>query len=117
MRWSAWIIATWSSFIGNILAAGGHGLAFNSLCGSTLIMNNDFASVTYRGIGLGEFGGVVQSAIIVNNIIGRGSTFNVQLPPANSFGWFLYQNQYLNGSGQSVPPFMDPAGSAVHVTP
>jgi hypothetical protein len=41
-------------------------------------------------------------------------TFHVQLPFANSFGWFLQHNQYWNASSNSVPPFLDPISSAVH---
>ena len=36
------------------------------------------------------------------------------LPFANSFGWFLDQNVYLNASSNSVPPFLDPISSGVH---
>ena len=77
-------------------------------------MNNNFAHVTYRGIGQSEDGSSVQSAIIVNNILGQGSTFHMQLPLAGDFGWFLYDNEYLNAANRSVPPFLDPMASAVH---
>jgi hypothetical protein len=107
---------TQANVFGNTLASGGHGVMFEPQCGNAVIMNNNFANVTYRGIGLAEFGGSVQSASIFNNVLGQGSTFHVQLPAASSFGWFLRQNEYLNASSNSVPPFLDPASSAVHIS-
>ena len=37
------------------------------------------------------------------------------MPFTNSFGWFLNQNEYLNAASNSVPPFIDPMASAIHV--
>jgi len=102
-------------FLGNTLGSGGHGVLFNTGCTNAIIMNNNFANATHRGIGLAEGGGSLQSASIFNNILGSGSTFHVQLPFTNSFGWFLNQNIYLNAFTNSVPPFLDPAASAVHL--
>jgi hypothetical protein len=99
---------------GNTLAYGGQGIMFDTGCNNAVIMNNNFANATYRGIGLAVGGGTLQQAAIFNNIIGPGSTFHVQLPFANSFGWFLNQNEYLDASGNNVPPFLDPISSAVH---
>ncbi len=48
-------------------------------------------------------------------IFGPGVSFHVKLPHTHSFGWFLGQNTYLNSSSNSVPPFLDPASSAVHI--
>jgi hypothetical protein len=107
---------TSANIFGNTLVTGGHGAAFGAGCGSAVIMNNNFASVTYRGIGLAQYGGSLQNANILNNILGQGSTFHVQLPFANSLSWFLYQNEYLNASSNSAPPFVDPPGSAVHIS-
>jgi hypothetical protein len=78
-------------------------------------MDNNFANVTYRGIGIANGVGSLQSASIFNNVLGEGSTFHVQVSFTNSFGWFLNGNEYLNASNNSVPPFLDPASSAVHV--
>jgi hypothetical protein len=107
---------TQANVFGNTLVSGGHGVQFGPAAGTALIMDNNFANVTYRGIGQGEFGGAVQSASIFNNVLGQGSTFHLQLPLTNNFGWFLQQNQYLNAASNSVPPFIDPAGSAVHLS-
>jgi hypothetical protein len=79
-------------------------------------VHNNFANAAYRGIGLALEGGSVQSALIINNILGEGSTFHVQLPFPGSFGWFLYQNEYLNTYSNSVPPFMDPLSSSAHIS-
>jgi len=107
---------TLAAIFGNTLAAGGHGVVFGTQCGHALIMNNNFANVTYRGIGLAEDGGSVQSATLINNILGQGSTFHVELPLTNSFGWFLYQNQFLNAATNTGPPFLDPPNAAVHLS-
>jgi len=106
---------SWANVFGNTLISAGHGVAFGSQCGNAVIMNNNFANATYRGIGIGEYGGTVESVSIFNNILGSGSTFHVQLPFTNSFNWFLNQNIYLNAFTNSVPPFLDPAASAVHL--
>jgi hypothetical protein len=106
----------WVNIFGNTLVIGGHGVLFGAQCGNTLIMNNNFANATYRGIGFAEYGGALQNASIFNNILGQGSTFHVQLPVTGSFSWFLQQNDYVNASGNSVPPFTDPASSAAHIS-
>jgi len=106
---------TWANVFGNTLVSGNYGVSFDINCGNALIMNNNFANATYRGIGIGEGGGSLQSASIFNNILGEGFTFHVQIPFTNSFSWFLNQNIYLNAFTNSVPPFLDPASSAVHL--
>ncbi len=107
---------TAANVFGNTLAAGGHGVSFGVICGQALIMNNDFAAADYRGIGLSFGGGDLARAEIVNNIIGQGSTFHIELPATNSFGWFLYRNSFVDADSNAVPPFIDPPGSAVHVS-
>ncbi len=110
---------SWANVLGNTLESGGHGLVYGTGCGNALIMDNNFANATYRGIGLSQLaqtGGSIQSVSIFNNILGQGSTFHVELPMTNSFAWFLRHNQYLNAAGQSMPPFLDPAGSGVHIS-
>lgn len=107
---------TSANVLGNTLLFGGHGVQFDVGCVNALIMNNNFANVTYRGIGLESGGASLQHALIANNILGQGSTFHVQLPYTNSAGWFLVHNQYLNASSNSVPPFIDPLGSAAHIS-
>ncbi len=101
---------------GNTLATGPRGVTFGANCGNAVIMNNNFANVTYCGIGYNSGVGSLQSASIFNNILGQGSTFHVQLPYADSFGWFLSQNECLNAANNIVPPFLDPIGSAVHIS-
>lgn len=108
----------WINALGNTLENGGLGAVIVDACGSAIIMNNNFANANYRGIGLDPTVGTgsVQNAAIFNNILGGGSTFHVQLPFTNSFGFFLRQNTYLNSSSNSVAfPFLDPIASAVHV--
>jgi hypothetical protein len=101
---------------GNTLISAGSGTSFGGQCGSAIIMNNDFSGATYRGIGLGEYGGSLQIAQIFNNKISEGSSFHVQSPVTNSFGWFLEKNVFVNGTGKQVPPFLDPPGSAIHLS-
>jgi hypothetical protein len=102
---------------GNTLHAGGHGILFGMDCGHATILNNDFAHVTYRGIGMLNGDSSLRHATVINNILGEGSTFHVQLPLSDSFGWFLYGNQYVDSSGASIPPFFDPVSSAAHLGP
>jgi hypothetical protein len=101
---------------GNTLTSGGHGFVFEGGCSNALILNNNFAGATYRGIGYGLGGGYLNTAQVFGNILGQGVGFHVQLPFSNSFGWFLGKNTYVNATNESVPPFMDPASSAVHIS-
>lgn len=94
---------------------GGLGFSFHGTDNSALILNNNFSNVTYRAIGYGGAGDSLYTAQIFGNILGEGVSFHVQLTASNSFGWFLDQNTYLNSSSNSVPPFLDPASSAVHI--
>jgi hypothetical protein len=107
---------TSANVFGNTLVSGGHGVVFASGCGNAVVMNNDFANVSYRGVGLAGGGGSLRNAAIFNNILGQGVSFHVELPYTDSFGWFLEGNTCLNGSSNSVPPFLDPLSSAVHMS-
>ena len=102
---------------GNTLFSGGYGFGFALTNGSALILNNNFSGATYRGIGYGSAGDSLNAAQIFGNILGEGVSFHVQIPYTNSFGWFLgTNNTYLNAFSNSVPPFLDPASSAVHIS-
>ncbi len=103
-----------ANITGNTLGTGGLGVLLQTNCGNALILNNDFTGANYRSIGLYVAGGYAQSATILNNILGEGSTVHVQVPVSDSFGWFLGQNEYLNSATNSVPPFLNPISSAVH---
>ena len=107
--------SVWANIFGNTLGSGGHGVVLDLENNSAIIMDNNFANATYRGTGLANGQGSIQSALIANNILGEGSTFHVELPIADNSGIFLQQNEYLDASGNSVPPFLDPVGSAVHI--
>jgi hypothetical protein len=100
---------------GNSLVSGGYGVSFTLTNDSALILNNNFTSVTYRGIGYIVTGGSLNTAQVFGNTLGQGVSFHVQLPYTNSFGWFLDGNTYFNGASNSVPPFLDPLSSAVHI--
>src|SRR6202034_484593 len=71
------------NIFGNTLETGGHGFVFGPSCGGALIGNNNFANVTYRGIGAENGGGTIQNVSVFNNILGEGATFHVQLPFTN----------------------------------
>jgi len=106
-----------ASVCGNTLVTGGLGFGFIGVNTSALILNNNFGGATYRGIGcFGSPGYSLNTAQIFGNILGEGVSFHVQLPYTNSFGWFLGKNTYLNAYSNSVPPFMDPLSSAVHIS-
>jgi hypothetical protein len=101
---------------GNTLDSGALGFLFAGTNEMALILNNNFSGATYRAIGYVDAGDRLNTAEILGNILGQGSTFHVQVPLANSFGWFLSQNIYLNTAFSSVPPFLDPVTSAVHLS-
>jgi hypothetical protein len=110
---------------GNMLVSGGMGFRYDGSCSNALMLNNDFGRATYRGIGYMQAGDAligylpagetVNTAQVFSNILGQGVSFHVQLPYANSFGWFLDGNTYLNAYSNSVPLFLDPLSSAVHI--
>ncbi|MGA2544452.1 MAG: hypothetical protein ABSG78_23125 [Verrucomicrobiota bacterium] len=107
-----------ANIFGNTLAMGSCGVLFGANCTNGVVLNNDFGNVTYGGICLAW--GIVaspslQNAQIFRNILGKGLTFHTQVSYPYSFDWFLNQNQYVNGA-MSVPPFLDPAASAAHVS-
>jgi hypothetical protein len=101
---------------GNTLDFGALGFLFANTNDTALILNNDFSGASYRAIGAVDASDRLNTAQIFGNILGQGSTFHAQVPFANSFGWFLSQNEYLNAVSNSVPPFLDPISSAAHVS-
>jgi hypothetical protein len=104
-----------ASICGNTLVSGGIGFRYDGGCSNALVLNNDFGTTSYRGIGYPFSGGSLNTAQIFSNILSQGVSFHVQLPYATSFGWFLDGNTYLNGSTNKVPVFLDPLSSAVHI--
>jgi hypothetical protein len=106
---------TSANVFGNNLVSGGLGFRFVDNNGNALVLNNNFTNVTYRGIGYYTSADSVNTAQIFGNTLDEGVSFHVQLPYANSFGWFLGGNTYLNASTNSVSLFMDPLSSAVHI--
>jgi hypothetical protein len=104
-----------ANVVGNTLVAGGHGLLFGTACSDALILNNNFAGAAYRGIGSYYIGCSLTNAQIFGNVLSEGSTFHVQLFNASSFGWFMGGNTNLDVNSNSVPTFLDPASSAVHI--
>jgi hypothetical protein len=100
---------------GNTLSNGGLGFHFTGANSGALILNNNFASASYRGIGYYYNGDSLSTAEIFGNTLGQGVSFHVQLPYTNSFGWFLGSNTFYNASSTSVPLFADPASSAIHI--
>jgi hypothetical protein len=105
-----------ASVCGNTLVTGGYGLLFTRSNGRALLLNNNFAGATYRGIGHETGIDTLTNAQILGNTLGEGVSFHAQLPYANTFGWFFRQNTYLDASSNSVPPFLDPASSAAHLS-
>jgi hypothetical protein len=100
---------------GNTMLSGGHGLTFDDINGSALILNNDFGSASYCGIGYLYTGNSLNTAQIFSNVLGQGVNFHIQLPYTNSFGWFAASNMYWNITSNSVPLFTDPASSSIHI--
>ena len=107
-----------ASVLGNTLISGGHGLLYSVGCSNVLVMANDFSGARYRSIGHGlYYSGTLATAQIFNNILGQGSTYDVQLPDHYGFGWFIAQNACVDTNGNSVSLSLDPPGSTAHVMP
>jgi hypothetical protein len=100
---------------GNTMSNGGCGFIFQGTNGSALILNNNFGSVSYKGIGYLDIGDSLNMAQIFGNSLGQGVNFHAQLAYTNSFGWFMGSNTYVNLNSNSVPLFTDPASSAIHI--
>lgn len=108
---------TAANVCGNTLVSGPHGFLYGPGCTNAIILANDFSAASYRGIGgwpLSIGNGTLQSASIFNNKIGEGVSFHAEVDFLNSFGWFLGQNTYMNGTN-AVPLFCDPLSPAVHI--
>jgi hypothetical protein len=80
-----------------------------------LILNNNFNNAASRSVDYGSLEDSLTTAQIFGNILGDGVGFRGQLASANSFGWFLGNNTYLNATSNTVAPFLDPASSAIHI--
>jgi hypothetical protein len=113
---AVWVVSCQAANVcGNTLVAGARGFWFNGTNTAALILNNNFSNAAYCGIGYGSTGDSLSTAQIFGNAIGEGVNFHVQLPYTNSFGWFLGSNTYINFTSNSIPAFLDPASSAVHI--
>jgi hypothetical protein len=104
-----------ASVFGNTEVTGGFGVAFQLNCGNALVLNNNFGTASYCGIGYQLSGDSLNSAQIFSNILGQGVNFHAQLPYTNSFSWFMGTNTYLNINSNNVPVFTDPASTAIHI--
>jgi hypothetical protein len=100
---------------GNTLASGGYGFSFFGTNGSALLLNNNFATAAYCGVGYQLIGDSLNTSQVFGNTLGEGVTFHVQLTYSNSFGWFLGNNTNVNANSIVVPLFTDPASSAIHI--
>jgi hypothetical protein len=105
-----------ASVCGNTLVAGGQGFWFLGANTNALILNNNFANASYRSVGYQTAADSLSTAQIFGNTLGDGVSFHVQLPDANSFGWFLGQNTFVDTNSNIVPAFLDPASSAEHTS-
>jgi hypothetical protein len=107
-----------ANVFGNTLVSGGYGFEFQGICSNALVLNNNFGAASYRGIGYRYVGDSLNSAQIFGDTLGEGVSFHLQIPYANSFGWFAGQNAYLTGTNQTATsPFTDPPASALHISP
>jgi hypothetical protein len=101
---------------GNTMSNGGYAFYYEgSNNASALLLNNNFASASYCGIGYLDSSDSLSTALIVGNTLGQGVNFHLQLTYTNSFGWFAASNIYLNINSNTVPLYSDPVSSALHV--
>ena len=103
-----------ASVCGNTMSEGYCGLVFTLQSTNVLVLNNDFGSAQFVGMGYPVIPAGLARAQVYGNRIGQGLTFHAQMNYPDTFGWFFKQNQFLNGTNV-VPPFFDPAGNSAHV--
>jgi hypothetical protein len=105
------------SVCGNTVVNAGQGVYFWGASSNSVILANNFSGVTDSSIldlGLGAL--TVQDGQVVRNILARGDGYHLKVPYTQGLNWFLYQNQFINASSNSVPPFTDPASLPAHIS-
>jgi hypothetical protein len=103
------------NMFGNTLVSGGYGFNCSTNSTNIIIANNNFSGTTFGGVAAIGYG-FAQGSLLASNVMSQGYGFHVQLLNSNSFSWFLYNNQYLNTNNTAVPPFVDPPGTAIHIS-
>jgi hypothetical protein len=74
---------------GNTMLNGGYGFRFEGTNNiGALLLNNNFGSASYCGVGYTYTGEWLNGAQIFGNILGQGVNFHIQLTYTNSFAWF-----------------------------
>ncbi len=102
---------------GNILRAGGYGLAFYSGCST----NASSLTITWpqrptEGIGLSPFGGSLQSAYIFSNVIGQGVSFHLQMPYTATVSAGLSETTYIRPTYRPRCLYLQTrASTAIHI--
>ncbi len=108
----------WAEFLnvsGNTLVAGGHGVVWVNNGTNALILKNDFGAASYRALSFTSTNTGVLNITAARNILNQGSASHVRPRVEDAPGWFLLRNTYrMNGSTNSINPFIEPSGSPVH---
>jgi hypothetical protein len=112
------VTGPWSEFLnasGNTLVAGGHGIHWQDNNTNSLVLRNDFASATYRGLTHTGTNGAVLNITVAENLLNQGSSSHLRLRFEDSSGFFLLRNRYrVTGSTNDINPFIETPGSPVH---
>ncbi len=100
---------------GNTLIAGGHGAHWDDNCTNAIVLKNDFGAASYRSLSFTSTNIGVLNITAAKNILNQGSASHVRPRNEDAPGWFLLRNSYrMNGSTNSINPFIEPSGSPVH---
>jgi hypothetical protein len=112
------VTGPWSEFLnasGNTLVAGGHGIHWQDNATNALVLKNDFASATYRGLTYTGTNGAVLNITVAKNLLNQGTGSHLRMRFEDSPGYFLLRNRYrANGSTNDINPFIETPGSPAH---
>jgi hypothetical protein len=99
---------------GNTLLAGEHAIRWLDLCTNAIVLKNDFAAASWRGLDYYGSNGVVGNIQVLKNVLNQGQSYHLKARYLDSGGFFLQKNIYTNNVGVANP-FLDAAASPVHI--
>jgi hypothetical protein len=103
-----------ANIAGNRMIAGGHGVRWVNATASAVVLKNDFASATYRGLAYNGTNGVARHFLVLRNTIGQGASFHLRQPAGAPDCFFLGENVFKDGTN-TVNPFFERAATPVHL--
>jgi parallel beta-helix repeat protein len=100
---------------GNTINSGGFGVYYPASCSNSVILANNFRGVSFASIE--DFGvGSEVSQQVIGNTLSSGFSYHLKANYWEGPNWFLYNNQFVNSNGVTVPAFTDSADLWAHIT-